>query len=72
MHDITTLVAWCAASHLSQIKNPWARKRWLGPYSFDDKEHWTPQLKAALSYDTDSARHDDNGVFWIDWESVKK
>lgn len=31
---------------------------------------WTPALKEALNYDPNSARNFDNGVFWIDIDSV--
>ncbi|CAM9120690.1 unnamed protein product [Phaeothamnion confervicola] len=57
---------------LLQVKNPWARVRWLGPYSVEDGGRWTPAMKAALGYDVDTARLQDNGVFWIDYSSVCK
>lgn len=30
---------------LVQVKNPWSRKRWTGPYSVEDTLRWTPALK---------------------------
>ena len=57
---------------LLQVKNPWAKKRWKGNYSAQDKINWTPQLKQALNYDPDAASQYDNGVFWIDFKSVRK
>jgi calpain-7 len=54
------------------VKNPWARRRWLGNYSPTDQRHWTPKLKLLLNFDTDLAQSCDNGIFWIDWSSLLK
>ena len=32
--------------------------------------HWTPKMKAALKYDPKDAQNFDNGVFWIDYDSL--
>lgn len=50
-----------------QVKNPWARRSWTGPYSSHDRARWAPELCAALGYDPEVARKTDDGVFWIDW-----
>ncbi|CAM9876233.1 unnamed protein product, partial [Discosporangium mesarthrocarpum] len=50
--------------------NPWSRKRWRGPYSVEDTARWTPEARAALEYNLESARLQDNGVFWIDYPSI--
>lgn len=55
---------------LLQLKNPWSHLRWKGNYSELDVKHWTPELKKSLSYDPDSAAQFDNGVFWIDYDSI--
>ncbi|KAG5189782.1 hypothetical protein JKP88DRAFT_197520 [Tribonema minus] len=55
---------------LLQVKNPWARKRWRGPYSVDDTARWTAAMKRAVGYDLAAAQLEDNGVFWIDWPSI--
>ncbi|CAG0887662.1 unnamed protein product [Cyprideis torosa] len=55
---------------LLQLKNPWSHVRWKGNYSELDLNHWTPDLREALKFDPDSAANFDNGVFWIDYESV--
>ncbi|ORX43693.1 cysteine proteinase [Hesseltinella vesiculosa] len=53
-----------------QVKNPWSHMRWCGPFSHMDRERWTPELKAALNYDPQLAQDHDDGIFWIDYESM--
>ncbi|KAG0267423.1 calpain 7 [Mortierella polycephala] len=55
---------------LLQVKNPWSHKRWKGPYSHLDADHWTDELKAELNFDQFAALKNDDGIFWIDYESV--
>lgn len=55
---------------LLQLKNPWSHVRWRGHYSELDMKHWTPQLRQALNFDPNSAAMFDNGVFWIDYDSI--
>jgi calpain-7 len=55
-----------------QVKNPWAHKRWTGAYSATDPTRWTPQLQKALGYDPQAAQRTDDGVFWIDWGSIRR
>ncbi len=57
---------------LFMLKNPWAQLRWKGNFSELDKVHWTPEMKAALKFDPNSAKMFDNGVFWIDYASILK
>ncbi|XP_055352711.1 calpain-7-like [Paramacrobiotus metropolitanus] len=52
------------------LKNPWSHMRWKGNFSERDVRHWTPSMQSALSYDPQSAKQFDNGVFWIDYPSV--
>jgi calpain-7 len=55
-----------------QIKNPWSHLRWKGKFSEYDINNWTDELKKALDYDPKLACNIDNGVFWIDYESLCK
>ncbi|XP_047358341.1 calpain-7-like isoform X2 [Vespa velutina] len=55
---------------LFQLKNPWSYLRWKGNYSELDTMHWTRELREILNYDPDSASQLDNGVFWIDYDSI--
>ena len=55
---------------LLQLKNPWSHLRWKGNYSELDLQHWTNELKETLNYDPDSASQFDNGIFWIDYDSI--
>jgi calpain-7 len=55
-----------------QLKNPWSHVRWRGNYSELDAVHWNEQLQALLNYDPKMAASFDNGVFWIDYQSILK
>ncbi|KAF4526491.1 hypothetical protein B566_EDAN013779 [Ephemera danica] len=55
---------------LLKLKNPWSHLRWRGNYSELDTRHWTEELKSILKFDPNSAAMFDNGVFWIDLDSI--
>lgn len=55
---------------LLQLKNPWSHLRWKGHYSELDAVHWTPHLQQTLNYDPHMAEKVDNGIFWIDYNSI--
>ncbi|CAG8512546.1 16685_t:CDS:10 [Funneliformis mosseae] len=55
---------------LLQVKNPWSHKRWMGPFSHLDNVNWTPELIKTLDYDRENALNADDGIFWIDYDSV--
>ncbi|KAK6050856.1 calpain family cysteine protease, partial [Cooperia oncophora] len=55
---------------LLMVKNPWTHLRWKGRFSENDTVSWTPSLRKALDYDPNQAKSKDDGVFWIDFESV--
>ncbi len=61
-----------AGRRLLQVKNPWSHKRWTGPYSHMDKTNWTQELKRLLNYDQLGALQNDDGIFWIDYDSVRR
>ncbi|CAD5215688.1 unnamed protein product [Bursaphelenchus okinawaensis] len=52
------------------LKNPWTHLRWKGRYSEKDTQSWTPEWCKALDYNPKDAQQFDDGVFWIDLESV--
>ncbi|KAF7256197.1 hypothetical protein EG68_05332 [Paragonimus skrjabini miyazakii] len=52
------------------LKNPWSHLRWKGNFSELDSRNWTPELQAKLNFDRASAQSVDNGVFWIDYDSL--
>ena len=52
------------------VKNPWSHMRWKGKYSPEDTKNWTPQMRRALRYDLHGANQNDNGIFWIDYDSL--
>ncbi len=54
------------------LKNPWSHLRWRGNYSELDAVHWTEEMKRLLNYDPNNAQMFDNGVFWIDYDSICK
>jgi calpain-7 len=49
------------------VKNPWGYFRYKGKFSAEDKRSWTPELKAAFSYD--AVAGNDQGIFWIDLDT---
>ena len=55
---------------LLQLKNPWARKRWRGAFSVFDRQRWTPELRKAFGFDQQASLQQDNGIFWIDYDSL--
>ncbi|CAH8518993.1 unnamed protein product [Heterobilharzia americana] len=52
------------------LKNPWSHMRWKGNFSERDSQHWTPSMEVKLNFDRSSAQLIDNGVFWIDYDSL--
>lgn len=56
---------------LLKVKNPWTHSRWKGNFSEKDKLNWTSKMKSALSFDPEIASGKDDGIFWIDYESVR-
>ncbi|OTF78253.1 hypothetical protein BLA29_012635 [Euroglyphus maynei] len=54
------------------MKNPWSHVRWKGKFSERDLASWTTEMKKALNYDPNNAKNFDNGVFWIDIDSLFK
>ncbi len=57
---------------LFQLKNPWSHIRWKGNFSEYDVKNWTQELQQTLNYDPKLAANIDNGIFWIDYESLIK
>ncbi|OWZ24085.1 Calpain-like protease [Phytophthora megakarya] len=71
-------------TRLLQVKNPWRKMSWKGPYSRYDKTRWDSAIGNELRdyqrqfYTTEETEAEklggqqDDGLFWIDFESVKK
>ncbi|KAF4325315.1 hypothetical protein BBO99_00000418 [Phytophthora kernoviae] len=71
-------------TRLLQVKNPWRKLGWKGPYSRHDKTRWegaigdelrTYQRQFYAASENESVEADaqlDDGLFWIDFESVKQ
>lgn len=55
---------------LVRIKNPWAHLAFKGKFSATDNKSWTPELERALDYNRAKAKQIDNGVFWMDYQSL--
>ncbi len=55
---------------LVMLKNPWSHLEWKGNFSDYDTRNWTPELIKALDYDPKLQVDVDNGVFWIDYNSL--
>lgn len=49
---------------LVQMKNPWGKSEWNGPWSDGSKE-WTPEAMQTLDH-----KFGDDGVFWIRYEDM--
>ncbi|VDQ00447.1 unnamed protein product [Trichobilharzia regenti] len=49
---------------------PVSHMRWKGNFSERDSQHWTESMQAKLNFDRSSAQLIDNGVFWIDYDSL--
>lgn len=62
---------------LLQLKNPWRKLSWTGPFSKMDAAVWQSavgdELRAYQSqFYASSDDADDDGLFWIDFDSVKQ
>ncbi|XP_076050460.1 calpain-7-like isoform X2 [Oratosquilla oratoria] len=68
--DIRQVKVGGQTKRLLLLKNPWSHLRWKGNYSELDQRSWTPELCKALQYDPKSAKAFDDGVFWIDYDSL--
>ncbi|KAJ3264251.1 calpain 7 [Chytriomyces hyalinus] len=61
-----------AGIRMLQLKNPWNHRRWNGKYSHNDRVNWTREFKNALNFDQLGAMQLDDGIFWIDFDSVRQ
>lgn len=73
MHAYAVLdVVEISGYRLLQVKNPWRKKRWKGPFSAQDSEKWTRELCQSLNFNPAIAMNSDDGLFWIDFESITR
>ena len=69
-YAVMDVVSTSCGKRLLQVKNPWMKRRWNGRYSPNDSQNWTPSLQRELNYDMLGELQQDNGIFWIDLESL--
>jgi calpain-7 len=53
-----------------KLKNPWKTLGWKGKYSSKDKRNWTFELMKELNYDLKKEALNDQGVFWLEFNSL--
>ncbi|CAH0478752.1 unnamed protein product [Peronospora belbahrii] len=66
---------------LNVLKNPWHKMSWKGPFSRHDKTRWNSAIGEELrayqrqyyaAEESETEERQDDGLFWIDFESVKR
>jgi calpain-7 len=62
-----------------RVKNPWARRPWIGRFSSKDQAAWTPGLRKVLGIrpagqggEEDFAILERAGIFWIEFNDCRK
>lgn len=56
---------------LLKVKNPWRKVVWRGKFSKSDTDNWTSKLLQELPVDSEETKSGvDEGLFWIDYNSV--
>ncbi|KAL7678506.1 putative peptidase C2, calpain family, calpain large subunit, domain III superfamily [Plasmopara halstedii] len=84
VYELTDLAQNGKTIRLLQVKNPWRKMSWKGPYSRYDYSRWNSAigdeldsyqrqfyaLKSTMPNEANS--QPDEGLFWMDFESVKK
>ncbi|PVU93602.1 hypothetical protein BB561_003168 [Smittium simulii] len=53
-----------------KVKNPWGQLSWKSRCGPLDKEFWTDEMCIKLKHDFNSNYLNNNGVFWIDYQSA--
>lgn len=84
VYELTDLAQKGKKVRLLQVKNPWRKMSWKGPYSRYDHSRWDSaigdelrayqrQFYAPEVSDLEEASDErDEGLFWMDFESVKQ
>lgn len=66
MHTVLLYLMSVAYIRLLQLRNPWGRFSWTGPWA-DDWPNWPPHLKRELC-----AQRAEDGLFWMDfWDFIR-
>eukprot|EP01080_Neovahlkampfia_damariscottae_P001813 gene1813-955_t len=55
---------------LIKLKNPWKTLGWKGKFSSRDKKSWSFDLMKELNYDLKKEYENDEGIFWLDFDSL--
>ena len=59
-------------TNLIQVRNPWGREQYDGPWSTNDTKNWTEANKKAAGYDEFYENEGNDGVFFMPVKEFKE